>query len=299
MAALWAMPWFADVGLLYYRKDLLEKHGKAPPATWQELMDTARHIQAVERKAGRARMWGFVFQARAYEGLTCNALEWIHSFGGGSVVATDGKVSIDNERAAKALRLARSWIDTIAPKGVLNYAEEESRGVFQSGNAVFMRNWPYAWALANADESPVSGKVGVATLPASRTGKSSGVLGGSQLAVSKYSRHPELAIALVRYLTGIKEQKRRAIDGAFIPTIRNLYDDPELLAAEPFFREIRHALEQAVARPSRVTGLSYNRVSSAFWNTTHDILSGGSDIETRLARLKRRLQRIRGDSWTQ
>ena len=164
-ARLVAMPWFTDAGILYYRKDLLEKYGKQPPATWQELTETAKEIQDGERADGNDKMQGFVFQAKAYEGLTCNALEWIDSFGGGTIVAEDGSITINNEKAAQALDLAATWIGAIAPEGVLNYAEEEARGVFQSGNAVFMRNWPYAWALGNADDSAVKGKIGVAALP--------------------------------------------------------------------------------------------------------------------------------------
>ena len=186
--ALVAMPWFTDAGLLYYRKDLLEKYGKQPPTTWQELTETAKAIQDGERGAGNDKMLGFVFQAKAYEGLTCNALEWIDSFGGGTIVAEDGKITINNQQAAAALDLAATWIGTIAPEGVLNYSEEEARGVFQSGNAVFMRNWPYAWALGNAEDSPIKGKIGVAALPkGGADGKHTGALGGWQLAVSKYS----------------------------------------------------------------------------------------------------------------
>ena len=156
--ALVAMPWFTDAGLLYYRTDLLEKYGKQPPTTWQELTEIAKEIQDGERAEGNDKMLGFVFQGKAYEGLTCDALEWVDSFGGGTIVADDGSITINNEKAAAALDLAATWIGEITPEGVLNYAEEESRGVFQSGNAVFMRNWPYAWALGNARRQPDRGQ---------------------------------------------------------------------------------------------------------------------------------------------
>ena len=160
-----AMPWFIDAGLLYYRKDLLAKHGAQPPKTWRELTETAQKIQDAERAAGNDKMWGFVWQGRAYEGLTCNALEWVASHNGGSIVDARGKITIDNPQAAAAIATAAGWIDTISPEGVLNYAEEEARGVFQSGNAVFMRNWPYAWSLAQGPESVIKDRVGVSALP--------------------------------------------------------------------------------------------------------------------------------------
>jgi trehalose/maltose transport system substrate-binding protein len=294
-----AMPWFTDAGLLYYRADLLEKYGKQPPTTWQELTETARAIQEGERAQGNDRMLGFVFQAKAYEGLTCNALEWIDSFGGGQIVADDGSITVNNERAAAALELAASWIGDIAPEGVLNYAEEESRGVFQSGNSVFMRNWPYAWALGNASDSPIAGKIGVIQLPkGGGDGKHTGVLGGWQLAVSKYSQNAEVAVDLVRYLTSPEEQKRRAIKGSYNPTIAALYQDAEVLEASPFFGELYDTFTNAVARPSQVTGDKYNQVSSEFFNAVHAVLSGKTDAASSLAALERSLDRLsRGGRW--
>jgi trehalose/maltose transport system substrate-binding protein len=288
-----AMPWFIDAGLLYYRKDLLEKHGQKPPTTWQELATVAKTVQDAERKAGNAKMVGFVFQAKAAETLTCNALEWIDSFGGGSIVDENGKVTIDNPKAVEALKTAASWIGTIAPQGVLNYEEEGARGVFQSGNAVFMRNWPYAWSLANAPDSPIKGKVGVVALPkGGADGKSTGTLGGWNLAVSKYSKHPQLAADLVKYLTSMEEQKRRAIVGSFNPTIVSLYQDKEVLAANPFFGTLLDTFTNAVARPAKVTGAKYSRVSSDFRNAVHAVLSGSGKPEAKLKDLSNKLGRM-------
>ena len=293
-----AMPWFTDAGVLYYRKDLLEKHGHEVPTTWADLAQTAGAIVEAEKAEGNDRMNGIVFQGRAYEGLTCNALEWIDSYGGGAIVDDDGKVTINNPNAVAALEEAGSWIGKIAPDGVLNYAEEEARGVFQSGNAVFMRNWPYAWSLANSDDSPVKDKVGVVALPkGGADGKSTGALGGWQLAVAKYSESPEAAADLVRYLTSEKEQKRRAIEGSYNPTIEALYKDPEVLEAVPFFGSLYETFVNAVARPSGVTGDKYNRVSNAFWNAAHSVLSGKEDAATALADLEGELNAIKRRGW--
>jgi trehalose/maltose transport system substrate-binding protein len=251
-----------------------------------------------EREDGNDRMWGFVFQGRAYEGLTCNALEWIDSHGGGTIVDESGNVTVDNADAARAVAEAGSWIGEIAPEGVLNYAEEEARGVFQSGNAVFMRNWPYAWALANSADSPVAGRVGVTTLPkGGEDGTNTGTLGGWQLAVSRYSDSPEAAADLVRYLTSREEQKRRAIAGSYNPTIPALYEDPEVLDAVPFFGDLYDTFVNAVARPSRVTGEKYNRVSNAFWNAVHGVLAGQQEADAALAGLDRELARIKRRGW--
>jgi trehalose/maltose transport system substrate-binding protein len=295
-----AVPWRTDAGLLYYRSDLLEKYGAKPPQTWQELTATARRIQDAERAAGHRDMQGFVWQGKAYEGLTVDALEWIASSGGGTLVDASGKVTVNNPQAARALDQAAAWVGQISPQGVLNYTEEEARGVFQSGNAVFMRNWPYAWALSQSADSPVKGKVGVAPLPnGGAPGEhSAGVLGGWQLAVSRYSHNKDAAIDLIRYLTSAQEQKRRAIQYSYNPTIAAVYKDPEVLAAVPFYGALYAVFTDAIARPSRITGERYNQVSAYFVSAVHDILSSGGGAAQRLAQLQRQLERLRrGGHW--
>ena len=294
-----ALPAFTDAGLLYYRKDLLEKYGKKPPTTWQELTETAKVVQDGERKAGNDKIYGIVFQGRAYEGLTCNALEWVDSFGGGTIVDGQGKVTINNPKAIAAIKLAASWIKNIAPEGVLNYAEEEARGAFQSGNAVFMRNWPYAWALSQAPDSPTKGKVGVMALPkGGAEGKNTGTLGGWQWAVSKYSKNAKAAVDLAMYLTSPEEEKRAAIEVSFNPTIPALYKDKDILAKNPFIGELLPTFQNAVARPSRATKSKYNQVSSEFWNAVHEVLSGKSDAEASISKLEKNLNRIsRNGKW--
>lgn len=295
-----AMPWFTDAGVLYYRKDLLEKHKEKVPTTWEELAATAKKIQDAERKEGKKEMWGFVFQGKAYEGLTCNALEWITSYGGGAIVEPDGKVSIDNPQSAAAIDQAASWIGTISPKGVLSYEEEEARGVFQSGNAVFMRNWPYAFQLAQDEKSPIKDKVGVAVLPkgSGPNARSAATLGGWNLGVSKFSKHPKEAAELALYLTGPEEQKRRAMEGGFHPTIIKLYEDKEILDKNPSFTELGETFKNAVPRPATPTKGKYNQASTEFWNAVHAVLTGQKKGPASVADLKSKLEQLsRGGKW--
>lgn len=285
-----AMPWFTDVGLLYYRRDLLEQHGVPVPETWGQLGEAALAVQSAQRAAGQGQLWGYVFQGGAYEGLTCNALEWIKAYGG-AILDAEGGITVNDPRAAFALAQVAAWVGTVAPPRVTRFNEEDARRTFQLGEAVFMRNWPYAWALLNAPDSPVRGKVGVAPLPKGGTGgQHSAALGGWQLAVSRYSEQQPAAIDLVLYLTSPAEQKRRAIQGAFAPTIKALYDDPEVQAANPFFRDLGPLLESAVARPAARTGLRYANLSTLFWEAAHSTLIGQGTAADNLATLEDRLR---------
>ncbi len=296
---LLGLPWYNDVGVLYYRKDLLEKYGKQVPGTWGELTETAQFIQDAERKAGNDKIWGFVFQAKAYEGLSCNAIEWIDAFGGGTIIDRQGKITVNNPNAVKALSLAASWIGKISPEGVLGYAEEETRGVFQTGNAVFLRNWPYVWAMANTDDSPVKGKFEIAALPKGDVegGKTTGNVGGWGLGVSEYSKHKDLAVDLVLYLTSAEEQKRRAISNSFMPTRPALFKDADILKAVPLFAGIGPIVENGVALPSTVTGAKYNQVSAAFWESVHAVLEGAETPEDAVADLESTLSKIGKGGW--
>jgi trehalose/maltose transport system substrate-binding protein len=294
-----ALPAFTDAPALYYRKDLLEKYNKPVPTTWTEMEATAKEIMDAERAAGNPEMWGFVFQGNAYEGLTCDALEWVMSNGGGQIVEADGTISINNEQAAAAIDRAASWIGTISPEGNLAYQEEESRGVWQLGNAVFHRNWPYAYSLGNGDDSAVKGLFDVAPLPAGdgEGARSAATLGGWNVAVSKYSPDPEEAIKLALFLSSTEVQKERAINQSNLPTIEALYDDADIAAAQPIIPNWKEIFQNAVPRPSAPTKVKYNEVSSLFWSAVHNTLSGDGTAAENLELLEADLTDLKGEAW--
>jgi len=293
-----ALPIFTDAPALYYRKDLLEKYGQAVPKTWGELAAAAAVIQEGERAAGMADFHGFVWQGNAYEGLTCDALEWVKSHGAGQIVEPDGTISINNPNAVAALEAAKSWVGTISPEGVLAYQEEEARGVWQTGNAAFMRNWPYAYGLGNGDDSAVKGLFAVTTLPVGKEGDpSAATLGGWNVAVSKYSTKQDAAISLAMYLAGPEAQKQRAINESNLPTIVSLYEDADIAAAQPIIPQWKDVFLNAVPRPSAPTKSKYNEVSAKFWSAVHNTLSGEGTAAENLEILEAELTEIKGEGW--
>jgi len=290
-----AIPWFTDAGLLYYRTDLLEKYGyDGPPETWQELEEMAAVIQEGERE-NNPDFWGYVWQGNAYEGLTCDALEWIDSNGGGTIINDDREVTINNEKAKEAVEMAASWVGEISPPGVTGLVEESSRKIFEAGNAAFLRNWPYVYALASQEDKATAGKFDVAPLPAGDSGESSATLGGWNLAVNKYSEHPEVAADLALFIAGYKIQKLRAVEGSFNPTIKELYQDEDVLEANPFFASLYDVFINAVPRPSSQAGKDYGLVSERFFQATHSVLTGESDVETAYSYLELEIEDILED----
>ncbi|MCA9880673.1 MAG: ABC transporter substrate-binding protein [Thermomicrobiales bacterium] len=290
------IPWFTDAGILYYRTDLLEKHGfDAGPTTWLELEEMAVAIQEAER-AENPDFFGFVWQGAAYEGLTCDALEWQFSNGGGVIVEEDVTVSVNNPQAIAAFERARGWVGSISPEGVTTYREEDARGVWQAGNAAFMRNWPYAYSLGQAADSVIRDKFAVSQLPMGDGDGASHAdcLGGWQVMVSAYSQNQDAAIAFAQFLTSKEAQKAFAIEQSRLPTIVELYDDADVLAANAFFGSLKDVfLGGAVARPSTVTSDLYNEVSTAYFTAVNEILTGQApDAAARVAQLATDLEAI-------
>ncbi len=290
-----AIPWFTDAGLLYYRTDLLEKYGyDGPPTTWAELDEMATTVQAGERAEGNSDFWGYVFQGNAYEGLTCNALEWVASAGGGSIISPDGIITINNSAAVEIIDQMASMIGRISPTGVLGMDEDPARNAFESGNVLFMRNWPYAYSLGHAEGSAIAGKFDVSPLPGTEDGAPAATLGGWQLGVSAYSNNPELAADVALFMASYDEQKIRAVEGSLNPTIMALYEDEDVLEAVPFFGSLYDVFINAVARPSTATAPQYAAVSQAFYRSVYGVLNGEEDAGTALALLELDLMDMTG-----
>jgi multiple sugar transport system substrate-binding protein len=207
---IYGVPMFVDAGMLYYRKDLLAKYHLRPPATWPELVRQAQSIISQERDP---YLTGYSAQFKQYEGLVCNMMEFILSNGGALWDEQRLMSSVHTANAMAAVRFVRdNIVRLIANRGILAYQEPESLALFTQGRAVFHRNWPYAWEASNdRAQSKVAGKVGVITLPTFSGQKRVATLGGWQLAISRFSRRPELAWKFVQFMTSSETQKRIAL----------------------------------------------------------------------------------------
>jgi multiple sugar transport system substrate-binding protein len=246
---VWAIPWIMNVGLLYYRKDLLDKYGMRPPETYRELVAQVGRIKSGERDS---RLDGFLWQGKQYEGMVVNALEgfWAN---GTDVLGPSGTIFPEPDRAEEVLVFLRSLIESgVSPAWVTAAEEELTRRAFQEGRAIFLRNWPYASDLFEGSDSPVRGKVGITPLPRHRHGTAGvGASGGANLGVYRHTRHPDLAVELVRFLAG-EAAERAMIEGAALtPSRVALYHDADVVRDHPNFPAI-HALAMS-ARPRPVT----------------------------------------------
>jgi multiple sugar transport system substrate-binding protein len=240
----YALPWYIDAGLLYYRKDLLEKYKLPPPATWPELVETARFITAKEPD-----VYGFLWQGKQYEGLVCNVLEYFWSNGG--EIFDKGKLQITRPENRYALGFMWDLIIKykITPPLVTTATEEPTRHIFGNGRALFLRNWPYAWNIFEQGDSSIRGRVGVAMLPAFPGKKAAATLGGWQLGINRHSRHPAAAKKFISFLVSPEAQKYLALSIGYKPARKSLYHDADLRREQPFIASLYDIFMQARPRP--------------------------------------------------
>lgn len=286
---VYGMPFFTDSGLLYYREDLLEKSGyTSPPNTWSELQEMAAKV--VEDQGIRN---GFVFQGAQYEGGTVNGLEYIRSAGGDVLV--DGRVTVNSPEAIQGLQTQRSLVESgVSPAAVAQFKEDESAGAFMNGDAVFLRNWPYMYALlADEEESSVrQEQVGIAELPvADASVPRVNVGGGWNFLINARSDQQDAAWELVQFLSAAPQQKLWATEGAYFPTRTALYDDPDVVSALPVLELAKAAVQHTTTPP---TSPNYSDMSLAMSQRFNESLRGAATPEETAERLQTELEQIVG-----
>lgn len=286
---IFGVPIFIDAGLLYYRKDLLEKYQISPPRTWPEMVQNAKTILAREQDP---HLVGFSGQFKQYEGLVCNMMEYILSNGGALWDEKRLKSSISAPRAVEAVRFVRDQIiGQISHRGVLAYEEPESMTLFTEGKAIFHRNWPYTWNIANDPQrSTIAGKVGMMPLPSFPAGKGVATLGGWQLAISRFSKKPDLAWRFVSFMTSEAIQKRITMATGRAPTRSALYEDPQVIGKFPQLKSLLETFKQAVPRPTTPVYVPLSNIMQRFFSSV--LALPDSEIERRAALAARDMDRV-------
>lgn len=282
-----ALPYFADAQFLYYRTDLLEKHGLQPPRTWDELKAAAVKIQEAE---GNPNLAGLLTAGAPIEGTVCTYL--VPYWGAGGELTSDGgAIGLSAEQASRPFDL---WGDLkesgVLPSNIAEIPTDRIRQDFQAGNAIFAMNWGYVWnRVQNDEDSQVKGNVGVITLPGFTEDAPATCIGGWQLAVSAFSENKQEAVDLIRYLSSPEVSKQQAILASHMPVFAEIYADAEVLEANPWFEDALPVVETARARP--VTP-AYTRVSEVIRTNMNAFLAGTQDGEASLQAIEQGLSEV-------
>ncbi len=275
-----AAPLRTDLGVLYYRKDIVS----TAPATFEELTSRAKS------NASKAKI-GYAWQGSQYEGLVCDFVEVLGGYGGTVLDPNNSKqVTVNSPQAQQALAEMVSWVGTISPTAITTYNEEQCRQAFQDGDAIFMRNWPYAYSLGNASGSKVAGKFDISALPYGGSGTvGHSAIGGWNMAINAFSKNPDASWSFIKYMLGAYAQKQLALKGSFTPALQSVYSDAAVQTAQPLFTKLAPILQNALPRPVSPV---YPDLSNIIQNYVHQALTKVSSVSDALSAIQSELQTL-------
>ncbi len=277
---IYRWPFTADIGLLYYRKDLI----KSPPRHTDELMKIATNLVKEEKVK-----YGYVWQGRQYEGLSCVFLEIVNGFGG-EWIDTNNNVGLGKPKSIKAASWLRELISSGAsPFAVTNFSENEALQSFESGEAAMMRNWPYAWSELQKENSPVKGKVAITTMVSDKKNKPISTLGSWGFSILKTSNKPNKSFEVIKFFTSKPTQRRLFIERGYTPTSKELFTEKRLLKINPMLPKIKEALNIAKPRPENPL---YSQFSDVLQRNLSEILTNKIDISTGMHKAEKNTQQI-------
>ena len=274
---LWAAPIFTDVGVIYYRKDVIS----TPPTSWDDLKAMAKAAIA-----GSKTKTGYLWQGAQYEGLVCDFCEVLYGYGGNVLDPQNPKsVTVDSPEGVAALTQMVSWVGTISPSAITTYMEESARSSWQNGDSAFMRNWPYAYSLGNdPSTSKVAGKFDIHPMlygGSNTTGHSN--IGGWQHGISAFSKNPDAAWKFIRYILSAHSQKTLATQLSLLATLKSIYTDPDVLKAQPIFAKLPPIVQSGLPRPVSPV---YPDISQAIQLRIHTALTGQTSPSAAVSELQ-------------
>lgn len=255
----YTLPFFPDLGLLYFRKDIVSQEDAAKLESGNY---TYADLYAMSEKyTGKGGTnYGFVYQSKQYEGLTVNVTEFTKAF-------QDVKGGLETMHKFATAKFT--------PKDILNFTEGETHTAFEQGHAVFARNWPYMFGRIKGKEDGVKvtvENVGIAPLP------NGGSVGGWLLGINKNSKNVDGAWEFIKFAAGEEGQKIMSTKGGYLPGYNALLDNAEVKSANEMlaYKGFQKALSSTIARP---VSPEYSKVSDTIQVEAHKYISSGQGLD--------------------
>ncbi|QKS20524.1 extracellular solute-binding protein [Curtobacterium sp. Csp1] len=266
-------PLYIDESFFLYRQDLLDKHGFQVPRSWEEVKDTAAKLVDTGDVS-----YGLAFQGDVYEGLTCNVTEFVADAGGSLLNDDLTRPETTSSETKRAFEFMRSLIaDGAAPRATLTYQEQDTNDAFSGGRAAFLRNWSYAWGIANGPDSAVAGKVGLAARPTfDGTDEHHSTIGGWGNSINPHTQQPAAALTFARWMSSETAQQFLTREGGVLPA------RSASLVSEDAKRQNRPTYDTAagitlVPRPTSTA--YYPKVSQGVYQNGNSILGGQASVD--------------------
>ncbi|MCX7594653.1 MAG: ABC transporter substrate-binding protein [Fischerella sp.] len=243
---LYRIPFRSDVGVLYYRKDLLDELNQKPPETFEDLMQISREV-----KEQKGIPYGYLWQGKPSEAMTAMFVEVLYS-SGGFWIDENKNIGLDKPEAIKAVEFLRDTIKQgISPENLTTYAYDEqyTRSLFRDSKAVFMRNWPNVWLEVNGSELSFPGKIGIKSVVHAEGKESRACKGSWGFGIAKNTKYKKQALAAIRFFTNAASQQKFTLAYGSMPSRRDLFYEPKIVAKYRYYPELLKMVENSVARP--------------------------------------------------
>jgi len=270
---------YMDIGMLYYRTDLVQKYGGGtPPATRADMEAMAQKILDGEKNSGI--QYGYLFEGKKIEAVVDEWLEFL--WGNGGDIGEPGKLKVNSDKGIEALNYMHDLIYKmkLSPEGTNTYAPNDALALFQDGKAPFMRNWTYAYALLNdPSKSKVAGKVGVAPTLATPGNQGHGCTGGWVLAISNFSKNKDAAWKFIDYMLSKETQKSMSMNANLISSRPDVVNDPEVQAKVAYFKQLGTILNTGKNRPKLQ---NYNQFTTPLQAALNSVLSNQGSAQDQL-----------------
>lgn len=272
---LYRTPFRTDAGVLYYRRDLLERINQSPPETFTELIKIVKTLQA-QGIVGEGN--GYLWQGRKDEAISAMFLEVLHGHGG-FWINTDQidddpeqAVGLDREEAIEALNFLRQTLaENISSDAVLTYREEDTRQIFRNGDVVFMRNWPAAWAAVNHFGSEAHNNLGITAMVSNLSGEPAATKGGWGFGIAHNAIHPEAAVEAIKFFSSAASQRQFTLEHGSVPSRKALFFDPEIVDKYNYYPKLFSIIDQHLISRPKIPG--YGEVSCILQDYLHEALN--------------------------
>lgn len=262
----YAAPFFTDQGLLYYRKDLLDREHLKVPETWEQLATEAAELQSKGLVT-----YGFVWQGASYEGLTCVWTEFMTDAGGRALDSAGRRSAIDSPQSLNALRFLRGLVaDRVAPQEVIRFEELQVTDAVLNDRTAFARAWPSTYV--NLRAKGMLDRVWVAPLPTFAGGLQPGAstAGGWGLSINPHTAHLRAALTFIDWMTDVEAQAIMAGEYHEIPANAQVRADPRIAPESPILQTVRRSTP--TARPADTP--AYPAVSRAIYSNVNKAIDG-------------------------
>lgn len=269
----YALPFNGNVQLFFYNNEVLKSLNATVPTSWEGVLDTAKNAKT----AGKL---GYNIRGQQGNPIVSDYLPIAWAYGA-DVFDSNWNVTIDSEQSKQALQM---YIDLLATGA--NYEKNDLVSSVSDGKSAMALGWP-SWFISSSGASAAYAAVPTKSTESSTT-YSTGMIGNWMMGVTNNSKHKDLSVKLLEYLTS-EEVQTAAVDNGGVPTRTSVFNNQEVLTKYPYFKTVYEASVNGKVRPRTA---KWSKVEEALGIELSNAISGTKSVDTALSDAKKAIEGI-------